>query len=525
MGPDNGYSSLLLWPDGHLEDFARIGGPSVYHTWYPSWPQFVPLSNTVAMATDPVAALNPDGHAEVFDVGWDGNVYHTYFDPAAGWAQWWPIGSPPSGTRFVGQPAVARTPDGSLVVIARATDRGYWYSNRVGNAWQGWAPFGGWLDSDPVVSQNADGHLEVFALSGGHMFHLWEYPDGSWSSWVELSPGSAFQSRAAVARNSDGHLEAFAVGADNTVYHIWQVATGGWSGWWAAPGLPPGPYGAPALVVNPDGHLEVFVRGRDFNVWHSYQPQWSSWWPLSGTPMTSDPVAIRESTPYISVWSMSSADWGMYEFYRGNDNVWSGPWARGAAPTTVTNNIPVYHQQHPLTCEESATVMSLAYVGHNVSEQNVLDLIGIDWTHYWAGPGGGDPYQMFVGNPDGSEIQNTGYGTYHPPISRATSYFGGGVAGAGEGTPPSIVYNAVRWGHPVVFWVTFDWQTPARRDYQAYDGRWIPYAGPDEHAMVVSGVSPDSVRVNDPDRGQYWVSKAQFEAAFGVYNRMAVVYY
>jgi uncharacterized protein YvpB len=191
-------------------------------------------------------------------------------------------------------------------------------------------------------------------------------------------------------------------------------------------------------------------------------------------------------------------------------------------PTSIVLGVPWYHQQYSLSCEEASLRMALAYRGIGVSDQQVLNQIGIDWTHYWAGPGGGDPFRSFVGDPNGSEIANTGYGTYWPTIQAAAGAFGGGVVQAGN-LPPSTVYSRVLQGHPTITWVTFDWGTPARHDYTAYDGASIPYAGPDEHAVVVVGVTPDSVLVNDPDRGRYWVSKNQFEPAYSVYGDMAVV--
>ncbi len=191
-------------------------------------------------------------------------------------------------------------------------------------------------------------------------------------------------------------------------------------------------------------------------------------------------------------------------------------------PTSIVLSVPWYHQQYVLSCEEASLRMALAYRGVGVSDQQVLNQIGIDWTHYWAGPGGGDPFRSFVGDSNGSEIANTGYGTYWPTIQGAAGAFGGAVVQAGN-LSPATVYSQVLQGHPTITWVTFDWGTPGRRDYIAYDGVSIPYAGPDEHAVVVAGVTPDSVLVNDPDRGQYWISKGQFEPAYGVYGNMAVV--
>jgi uncharacterized protein YvpB len=193
-----------------------------------------------------------------------------------------------------------------------------------------------------------------------------------------------------------------------------------------------------------------------------------------------------------------------------------------AAPTTI--DVPWQHQVYNLSCEESSLSMVAAYFGHSVSDQDVLTFIQVDMSHYWAGPGGGDPFVDFVGDPNGSEVKNTGYGVYWPPIQNAAAHFGTPVTGAGQGVAPSTIYATVRAGGPVIVWVTFDLAVHARSDYVAYDGRTIPYAGPEEHAMVVTGVSDTSVRLNDPDRSQYWVSRAQFEAAYGVYGQMAVLF-
>jgi uncharacterized protein YvpB len=193
-------------------------------------------------------------------------------------------------------------------------------------------------------------------------------------------------------------------------------------------------------------------------------------------------------------------------------------------PVAATVDVPVQRQVYNLSCEESSLSMVLAFFGHSVSDQDVLNFIGVDMAHPAAAPGGGDPYVNFVGDPNGSEVRNTGYGVYWPPIQSAAAHFGAPVERAGHGVAPSAIYAAVSAGRPVQVWVTFDLRPHARQDYVAYDGRTIPYAGPEEHAMVVTGVDAANVRLNDPDRGQYWVSRAQFEAAYAVYDQMAVVF-
>jgi uncharacterized protein YvpB len=205
--------------------------------------------------------------------------------------------------------------------------------------------------------------------------------------------------------------------------------------------------------------------------------------------------------------------------------------APGASPTPtpVTSRqlpVPVYYQAYTLSCEEAALRMALAHEGIAVTDAQVLAIIGVDWSAaYYDGSGlrWGDPYTAFVGNPGGSEVAMTGYGTYYPNIARAASALGGTVLRAGEAISPADLYAAVLDGHPVVAWVTYQWVTAQRSDYVAFDGRTIPYAGPVEHAIAVVGVTPTTVTVNDPDFGQYAVSRTVFESSYATYNQMAVV--
>jgi len=211
----------------------------------------------------------------------------------------------------------------------------------------------------------------------------------------------------------------------------------------------------------------------------------------------------------------------------------SGPPSAASAPVTppcptsnVIGNVPYYRQVYSLSCEAAALQMALAHEGINVDQTRQLNDMGIDYRSAYFDANGlrwGDPYTNFVGDPNGSEIALTGYGTYETNVARIARAYGGQVTLEGENISPLTVYAAVLQNHPVVAWIAFDWRYHAAGSYLAFDGRWVPYAGSIEHAVTVVGVTPDSVYVYNPWSGPQWVSRSTFESAFATYHNMAVV--
>jgi uncharacterized protein YvpB len=192
----------------------------------------------------------------------------------------------------------------------------------------------------------------------------------------------------------------------------------------------------------------------------------------------------------------------------------------------VIYDVPWIRQQYSLSCEAASIQMALAHEGISITQDQALSDMGADLRAAYRDGNGtlrwGNPNTSFVGNVRGSEINLTGYGVYAPVVARVATARGASVVRSGSGIPAGDVYTAVLNNHPVIVWTTFDWNTPARQDYLSFDNVWILYAGPEEHTVVVVGVSGGSVLVNDPDRNQYWVSKGTFEAAYSVYGAMAV---
>jgi uncharacterized protein YvpB len=195
--------------------------------------------------------------------------------------------------------------------------------------------------------------------------------------------------------------------------------------------------------------------------------------------------------------------------------------------THVISGVAFYYQDHPLSCEEAATSMALTHQGINVSQDQILAELGADRRPMVVDSAGrvrwGNPYETFVGNVNGSESNFTGYGTYYPPLVRIARAHGARIIAYGSMNAATI-YARVIAGHPVVAFATWDWAYHPRRDYLSFDGQWIPFIGPynASHVYTVVGVSPSSVLINDPIRGQYWISKASFQAGYSDFNEAIV---
>ena len=193
----------------------------------------------------------------------------------------------------------------------------------------------------------------------------------------------------------------------------------------------------------------------------------------------------------------------------------------------IIYGVRFYYQQHSLSCEETATSMALTHQGIYLSQDQILAEMGADTRPMYVDGNGvvrwANPYLSFAGNVDGSEHNYTGYQANYPPLVRVARAHGATVIAAGS-MSAEYIYAQIIANHPVVAYATWDWSWHPRHDYLSFDGQWIPWIGPyyDAHVYTVIGVNPWSVLVNDPIRGQYWVSKSAFEAAYSVFGEAIV---
>jgi uncharacterized protein YvpB len=202
----------------------------------------------------------------------------------------------------------------------------------------------------------------------------------------------------------------------------------------------------------------------------------------------------------------------------------------GIAPQEIfATTVPIYAQTMNLDCETAALQMALAASGHHYTQPELFALETPDLRPAVVGPNNsvvrwGNPYTNFVGDVNGLETNITGYGIYSLAILAIAKSHGVPGATGGPDRTAATVYAELRAGHPVEVWVNAGWIRPAKGTWTAWDGQLIPYTL-DEHAVTLSGVSNDSVRVNDPLHGtQYWIKKTTFEANWADFGNQAVIF-
>lgn len=240
-------------------------------------------------------------------------------------------------------PAVARNADGRLEIFALSPD-GQQISHRWQTApngpWSTWTQFGGPAGAVPTVGQNADGRLVVFMLGpdGASLLHrVQTAPSGGWSDWAEF--GGPAAGAPVVGRNADGRLEVFALGRDGeAILHRRQTAPNGEWGDWAQFG---GPAGAPPVVgQNADGRLEVFAIGPGgAYLAHRWQTApsggWSDW-ALFGGPTENTPAVGQNADGRLEVFAMGpGGDYLAHRWQLAPSGRWS-EWATFGGPAGST---------------------------------------------------------------------------------------------------------------------------------------------------------------------------------------------
>jgi len=282
-------------------------------------------------------------------------------------SNWTSLGTPGN---ISANPSIGKNDDGRLeafvwtVGVDAAQDLWHIWQTTTGGSWGTWSslghpPTGLILEGSPIVVQNDDGRLEVFATGPDNaLWHIWQVaPNGSWSTWNSLGKpaGTSYIMNPIASQNQDGRLEAFVFGSDNALWHIWQTTAGGsWGTWFSSGGLAssnPAIY-RPFVRKNDDGRLEIFVTIETVDepfgtnptaaLWHIWQVApngtWSNWASL-GTPTTgglSGPSVRKNDDGRLEVFTIASdgALWHIWQTTTGG--VW-GTWSSLGTPSGSVN--------------------------------------------------------------------------------------------------------------------------------------------------------------------------------------------
>jgi uncharacterized protein YvpB len=199
------------------------------------------------------------------------------------------------------------------------------------------------------------------------------------------------------------------------------------------------------------------------------------------------------------------------------------------AADRYTIAVPPVQQSHPLDCESAALVAALAGRGVSVTQDWVLGRIGADARQPVTNGRGtilrwGNPDVSFVGDVDGSEPRDTGYGVYQAPIAAAARAAGRPATGA-RGWDPWTILDEVARGHPAVIWTDSTFVRVPMHQWTAWDGSVVDYAI-GEHAVTVVGVDAmaGTMTLLDVAHAQFRTfGIAQFISFFASFGNMAVV--
>jgi hypothetical protein len=259
---------------------------------------------------DIVLAANEDGRLELFThapLGSGAALWHaSQTAPNGDWSSLSPFGDAPAGS-FFGAFDVAQNKDGRLEVAVLGGDHAVWHrwQTAPNGDWSDWSslghPGGPLVEAGPLVlARNGDGRLEVFtAASDGAMWHRWHrVGGGGWvDDWSSLGgPGGlppAYSQGPVVGQNGDGRLELFAVARSGMLWHRWQrVGGGGWADWSSLGSADEDKFpDGLAVAANADGGLVLVATlgprsapPFEWGLWQQVQTTpdgiWYSWSPL-----------------------------------------------------------------------------------------------------------------------------------------------------------------------------------------------------------------------------------------------------
>ncbi len=258
---------------------------------------------------------------------------------------------------------------GALEVVVLGSDGQACWNLQTNSGWLGWsvlAPDGASIPNQSNRSihfsgriaqgTNSDGHPELFVRSGltRTYWHTWRSSAASdeWDPqvmgfgsdvWNEMDLDQ-FASSPDVTLDADNHLHLIGRTIANRIFRRCQNWAG-WSGWEELAKPPSGVTfaGDPAIAAGDNGVLTVVSRDGAGQMWFSRQASagsgsaWSAWAALGKSPVIGDPVAVRDASSRLQVFTVGVSPTGGLSLLRIGEltanETWESDWTAVPAGT------------------------------------------------------------------------------------------------------------------------------------------------------------------------------------------------
>lgn len=272
------------------------------------------------MAGDPVPAINANGLAQFFVRGRDGAVYTKHQLATGGsWSGWGSLGGYISSN-----PSISQNADGRLQLFVRGTDDCLYtkWQQSIGGNWSDWMYFGGSALKDPFAFTHSDGRQEIFTLWADRSIRSrWQYElNGSWGNWGSF--GGGVDGVPIVRKHRDGRAQLVVRGTDNLMYTRWLSATSGWLPWSSFGGSQVFMSDLSGQYSARSGLVHYFGLGADRAVYTIGVPSNQTWHSLGGY-VSNVPTATCNQDDRLHLF-VRGTDGIMYQKFELLSGGWSG---------------------------------------------------------------------------------------------------------------------------------------------------------------------------------------------------------
>ncbi|MFF5826457.1 hypothetical protein ACFY8H_00040 [Streptomyces bacillaris] len=301
-GTDGGALVLVRGEDGTVHRRAHNPDRNKWSAWE---------STGGKAASDPVTARELNKRTTVFVRRDGGHLWYQKQQANGGWSEWTVLKAP-SGTTFVGAPAVVANDntydspapdkggvvrgntDGRLELFVRGADNRIWHCVQKapnGSSWSAWEALPGTWAGNPTATVSGDGRISVFARKADGSLRVTAkkkpsstetlLPADNWAAWKEIGTGHTDNVTVALNTRKRGtFLQVFGNRAGLGLWTVTQSDPGtekNPTGTWAtdsAQRIGPEVPGRPVVIAHSDGRLAAYGVNADGYV--SYRTQTSS---------------------------------------------------------------------------------------------------------------------------------------------------------------------------------------------------------------------------------------------------------